>query len=90
MRVADNAPGAAPAKPETKQAQSGHRKSMPVNEPGIDMVELTKPPAQSYVMRTAGLSLIVIAIGLTVLYFVRWRERWSEVWRSGFGLRGKK
>ena len=71
------------------QLQSQRQVSLPLNEPGIDMVELTKPPTESYVMRTVGLSLIVIALGLVVLYFVRWRAKWSEAWRTGFGLRGK-
>ena len=61
--------------------------------PGIDMIELTKTPPESYVMRTVGLSLIVVAIGLMVLYLVKWRARWNEVLKTGltsFGLRRKK
>lgn len=77
-------------KPNTGKTQPRQRKSMPIQQPGIDMIELTKTPPESYVMRTLGLSLIVIAVGLMVLYFVRWREKWTEVWRTGFGRRGKK
>ncbi|HUW60785.1 MAG TPA: hypothetical protein VMZ06_07230 [Candidatus Bathyarchaeia archaeon] len=72
------------------QMQPRPRRSRPIEQPGIDMIELTKTPPESYVMRTVGLSLIVVAIGLMVLYLVRWRERWNEVLRTGFGLRGKK
>jgi len=39
----------------------------------IDELELSKTPPENYVMRTVGLSLIVIALGLIVLYWLRWR-----------------
>jgi hypothetical protein len=83
---ADNPPAAA-----AKQTSAQKRQSKPplVAQPGVDMNELTKPPTESYVMRTVGLALIVIAVGLMVLYFVHWRERWNEVWKTGFGLRKK-
>ena len=87
---AQQAPGATDVKPDIDKMRPRQRKSLPIQQPGIDMVELTKTPPESYVMRTLGLSLIVIAVGLMVLYFVRWREKWNEVWRTGFGRRGKK
>ena len=87
---AEQAPGTAAGKPDIDRMQPRPRRSRPIEQPGIDMIELTKTPPESYVMRTVGLSLIVVAVGLMVLYFVRWRERWNEVLRTGFGLRGKK
>ncbi|MCX5771369.1 MAG: hypothetical protein NTZ09_14035 [Candidatus Hydrogenedentes bacterium] len=88
-QAADEAPVAAAGKSSGGKPQLRGRRPRPLEEPGIDMIELTKPPTQSYVMRTVGLSLIVIAVGLMVLYLVKWRTRWNEVLRTSFGLRKK-
>ena len=89
----EQAPVTAAGKPDIETPQPTQRKARLIQQPGIDMIELTKTPPESYVMRTVGLSLIVVAIGLMVLYLVKWRARWNEVLKTGltsFGLRRKK
>jgi len=86
----EQVPAADAGTPGADSVPPPQRKSRPIQQPNVDMIELTKTPPQSYVMRVVGLSLIVVAIGLMVLYLVRWRERWNEVLRTSFGLRSTK
>lgn len=57
--------------PNSEAAVAGRRNASGLES--IDELELSKTPPENYVMRTVGLSLIVVAVGLIILYWLRWR-----------------